>query len=272
MKDLIVSRNLVEFMGKHIPIVEGGFGEKCRVLSDLTISKIHNMENKNIRGRITSNINRFKEGVDYIDLKGAYDTSTLEMIGYSKQSISQANNIYVLSERGYGKLIKIMDSDLAWEIYDKLLDEYFTMREQIQTHKIPQTYAEALLEAGRLALENDTLKLQVKEQAPKVEFADKLLKSKANIKIGDFAKVLCSDGFNIGEIRLFNWLRANKYIYKENGNNKPYQTYVDRGYFVIKETPIDSAFKTFISITTLLTPEGQVYLYSKLKDIKEFQK
>lgn len=51
-------------------------------------------------------------------------------LGYAKQSITQAEHIYILSERGYAKLIKIMDTDLAWEIHDKLIDEYFELREQ----------------------------------------------------------------------------------------------------------------------------------------------
>ena len=73
-------------------------------------------ENKNVRARIKDNILRFKEGIDFIDIKGAYDTSTLESFGYSKQSISQSSNIFILSERGYSKLIKIMDTYLSWEI------------------------------------------------------------------------------------------------------------------------------------------------------------
>ncbi len=111
------------------------------------------------------------------------------------------------------------------------------------------------------------------EQAPKVEFADTLLKSKANVLIGDFAKVLNSENMNIGSNRLFEWLRENEYLYKDKkGNNLPYQTYVDKGYFVVKENVIDSAFKTFITFTTLITPNGQVYLYNKLKNIEKFNK
>lgn len=44
--------------------------------------------------------------------------------------ISKADHIYLLSERGYAKLIKIMDTDLAWEVHDKLIDEYFQLREE----------------------------------------------------------------------------------------------------------------------------------------------
>ena len=116
-----------EFMGKEIPVVEGGFGEGKRCLTDKTIAEIHGMQPKNVRARITDNLKRFKEDVDYIDLKVAYDTSNnlelLQSLGYSKMQISKAEHIYLLSERGYAKLIKIMDTDLAWDIHDKLIDE-----------------------------------------------------------------------------------------------------------------------------------------------------
>lgn len=95
----------------------------------------HEMRNNNIRSRITDNIKRFKENIDYIDIKRACDVSTLLKLGYAKQSITQAENIYLLSERGYAKLIKIMDSDKAWEVHDKLIDEYFTMKKVINSDK-----------------------------------------------------------------------------------------------------------------------------------------
>ncbi len=134
-----------EFMGLDIPVVLGGFGEGKKCISDKTIAEIHGMETWNVRARITDNIKRFKENADYIDLKerlcgartleseGACGASTLELLlslGYAKQSITQAEHIYILSERGYAKLIKIMDTDLAWEVHDKLMDEYFELRDE----------------------------------------------------------------------------------------------------------------------------------------------
>ncbi|MGL5725890.1 ORF6N domain-containing protein, partial [Cetobacterium sp.] len=133
-----------EFLGKQMPVIEGGFGEGKRSLTDKAIAEIHDMRNTDVRRRITDNIKRFKEGVDLIDLKGVYDTHTLEELGYSRQSISQAENIYLLSERGYAKLIKIMDSDLAWDIHDKLMDEYFAMRKEIKEQK-PQCVEDLII-------------------------------------------------------------------------------------------------------------------------------
>ena len=124
------------FMGMEIPVVEGGFGEGKRCSTDKTISEIHGMKVIHVRECINSNRKRFKDNVDIIDLKDIDQVDNnlelLQSLGYSKMQISKAKHIYLLSERGYAKLIKIMDTDLAWEIHDKLMDEYFTMRQQIK--------------------------------------------------------------------------------------------------------------------------------------------
>lgn len=121
-----------KFSGIEIPVVLGGFGEDKKCLSDKTIAEIHNMREPDVRRRITDNIKRFKDGVDFIDLKSrASDAQQLLTdIGYTQMQISKAEHIYILSDRGYARLIKIMDTDLAWEIHDKLMDEYFEMRDK----------------------------------------------------------------------------------------------------------------------------------------------
>lgn len=122
------------FMNQEIPVVLGGFGPKAKCVCDKTIAEIHGQPEREIRKSINRNINRFREKVDVIDLKKGGDEITtsklLADLGYTKQMITQAEHIYILSERGYAKLIKIMDTDLAWEIHDKLIDEYFMLREE----------------------------------------------------------------------------------------------------------------------------------------------
>lgn len=121
-------------MGSEIPIVLGGFGPNAKCVSDKTVAELHGMEPKNVRARITDNIARFSEGIDFLDVKKvAYQTSDLTIcsqLGYNRMEISKAEHIYLLSERGYAKLVKIMDTDQAWDIYNHMLDEYFTMREE----------------------------------------------------------------------------------------------------------------------------------------------
>lgn len=131
----IIINGTQDFMGVKIPVIEGGFGKGKRCLTDKTISEIHGMKMIHVREALNKNIKRFKENIDFIDLKDIdnIDNNLLVSLNYSKMQISKAKNIYLLSERGYAKLIKIMDTDLAWEIHDKLVDDYFTMREIVNS-------------------------------------------------------------------------------------------------------------------------------------------
>ncbi|MDB8552615.1 ORF6N domain-containing protein [Turicibacter sanguinis] len=119
-----------EFLGKEIPVIYGGFGSNQKVVLAKTIAEIHGMPVSEINRNINNNIKRFKDGVDIVDLKQMGDAHTFSSLGFTKAQWGNANNIYLLSERGYAKLIKIMDSDLAWDIHDQLMDEYFSMREE----------------------------------------------------------------------------------------------------------------------------------------------
>ena len=68
MKQLIVN-GTQNFMGKSIPVVSGGFGENQKVILAKTIAEIHNVQVKYINKLINNNINRFRENIDFIDLK-----------------------------------------------------------------------------------------------------------------------------------------------------------------------------------------------------------
>lgn len=115
----------------------------------------------------------------------------------------------------------------------------------------------------RLEAEN-----RLKEQEPLVLFADTCLKSKDNILVRELAKIVKDEGMEIGEKRLYNKLRSWKIIMLNS--TEPYQQYVDKGYFVVEEKPIDTPYGVKLIRTTKVTPKGQVYIIERLK--KEFQK
>lgn len=154
------------FMGKDIPVVLGGFGEDKKCISDKTIAEIHEQPVSEIRRRITDSIKRFKKNIDFIDMKQRMGEShTLDFLlnlGYAKQSITQAEHIYILSERGYAKLIKIMDTDLAWEVHDRLIDEYFQMREEKKQGILTDDAQRIELEAKRMRAEAMRLNAQTR--------------------------------------------------------------------------------------------------------------
>ena len=109
--------------------IEGGFGEGKKSMLVNDIASIHNRELKKINELINNNRKRFNDNIDIIDLKASpFEGLGYEKIGYSKQSFNQSKNIYILSERGYSKLLKILEDDFAWKQYEKIVDGYFDMR------------------------------------------------------------------------------------------------------------------------------------------------
>ena len=115
-------------------------------------------------------------------------------------------------------------------------------------------------EKERLALENKHQAEIIEEQKPKVVFADAVIGSENNILIRDLAKLICQNGYQIGEIRLYRWLRDNKYLTLEN---KPMQRYVEQGLFYIEEgTHTENGVMKSHTVTKV-TGKGQNYFINK---------
>lgn len=112
--------------------VEGGFGEDKKSMLVRDIAVIHGQPLKEINRRINDNRKRFKDGIDIIDfLSGSEPLRKFaEDNGFIGSNRTQ--HVYLLSERGYAKLLKILEDDKAWEIYDELVDNYFNMRQAIK--------------------------------------------------------------------------------------------------------------------------------------------
>lgn len=113
--------------------IEGGFGENKKSMLVKDIALIHGKEVKEVNRLINNNIRRFKNGIDLLDLKQVISNHLFSDYGFTKAQWGNSNNIYLLSERGYAKLLKILEDDKAWEIYDELVDNYFNMRLTINT-------------------------------------------------------------------------------------------------------------------------------------------
>lgn len=114
--------------------VEGGFGEDKKAMLVKDIAVIHGTTVRRINEVINRNRKRFRDGVDIIDLLSNKNFAVvLNDSGFTQNQINASNNIYLLSERGYAKLLKILEDDKAWEIYDELVDNYFNMRQTIKT-------------------------------------------------------------------------------------------------------------------------------------------
>lgn len=111
------------------------------------------------------------------------------------------------------------------------------------------------------------LETRVAEMKPKELFADAVSASKSSILVGDLAKLLKQNGVDIGQKRLFQWLREKGYLIKQQGAswNMPTQRSMEQGLFEVKETTIThSDGHISISKTVKVTGKGQVYFINKL--------
>lgn len=100
---------------------------------------------------------------------------------------------------------------------------------------------------------------------PKAIFADAVSASDGTCLIGELAKLICQNGVEIGQNRLFEWMRENEYLGKTGCNrNVPTQRAMDMGLFRIKETAVThSDGRVTISRTPKVTGKGQTYFINK---------
>lgn len=105
----------------------------------------------------------------------------------------------------------------------------------------------------------------IETNKPLVDFAETIANNVDSIEIGVFAKLIKDENINIGRNKLFQWLRDNKYLMK---NNIPYQVYVERNYFEIIEYSVKTPYGEKLATKTLITGNGQIKILEKLR--KEF--
>ena len=129
--------------------------------------------------------------------------------------------------------------------------------------------AKALLVANNKIKERDAIieRQQAKIEAgkPKTIFADAVSTSHTSILVGDLAKLICQNGVQIGQKRLFDWLRDNGYLIKCGmSRNMPMQRYVEQGLFEVKESTVQNPDGSVrITKTTKVTGKGQIYFVNK---------
>lgn len=113
---------------------------------------------------------------------------------------------------------------------------------------------------------------KINEMTPKALFADAVTASKTSILIGEFAKLLRQNGYEIGQNRLFEKLRREGYLIRGNRSdrNMPTQRSMDLGLFEIKETTIThSDGHITVQKTVKVTGKGQVYFINRFLQRKE---
>ena len=111
----------------------------------------------------------------------------------------------------------------------------------------------------------------LRAQRVKVLFADAVAAGSDSILVREFAKALKQGGVEIGENRLFDWLRGNGYLYRQpGGHNLPTQHSMELGIIELKETVNINAYgKCTVTRTPKITPKGQLFLFEKIMADKD---
>lgn len=227
------------FMGKEIPVIEGGFGEGKKVILAKTIAEIHEMNLGKINQLINNNIDEFEDGIDILDLKlnDTYKVS-LQELNFSNRDITISKNIYLLSEQGYMALVMLMRTEKAKEIRKQLRKEYFAMREvinsdeQLKAKLLLDIYnggQEGIVASKELAkLEKKPLLEKIEKDKPKVNYFDDFMNSNGLYTSTQVAKL-----FKFKSAQQFNkTLNENRIIFKQGKNWLPYSE-VDKTWFKV---------------------------------------
>lgn len=167
-------------------------------------------------------------------------------------SVDMAKHICLMSRTEKGKECRqyLIDLEKAWNTPE-------------------QVFARALKMADRTIAKlkdtNKSLAEKIEADRPKTIFADAVSASHTSILIGDLAKLICQNGYQIGQKRLFQWMRDNGYLMVSGSSrNMPKQKYVEQGLFEIKESNVQNPDGSVrITRTTKVSGKGQLYFVNK---------
>mgnify|MGYP000076150344 FL=1 len=196
----------------------------------------------------------FSEGNDFTSVK----SSTLVNNGAEREitdyriSIDMAKQICMIqrSEKGRQYRQYFLDLEKAWNTPEQIFARALKMADQT---------------IAKLKDTNKSLVEKIEADRPKTIFADAVSTSHTSILIGDLAKLICQNGVQTGQKRLFQWMRDNGYLMKSGASyNMPMQRYIEQGLFEVKESSVQNPDGSVrVTRTTKVTGKGQLYFINK---------
>ncbi|MCD7783578.1 MAG: phage antirepressor KilAC domain-containing protein [Firmicutes bacterium] len=203
----------------------------------------------------------------------------------SENGVEQRRNVLCISEQGLYFFLARSDKPAALPFQKWLAGDVLPAIRKSGSYSLalpdftnPAVAARAWADQyeGRCLAEQKSFELEqkIKEDRPKVVFADSVEVSKTSILTGELAKLVKqTTGCNIGQNRLFEWLRDHGYLHKSGSQyNGPTQKSMDMGLMEVKEgTRIGSSGEIHITRTTKITGKGQIYFVNLFKNRQERQ-
>lgn len=164
---------------------------------------------------------------------------------------------YHITQDGFSFLVMGYTGKEAARFKEMYIGEFNRMRDELTKPALPQNYKEALLALVGEVEKVELLEARIQENAPKVALYDTAMNAKNNLTMMAVAKAL-----KIGRNKLFALLREQKVLML---NNMPYQAYIDRGYFEVRQYTI-THFTTGLEnkTQTMVTPKGMGWIHTLL--------
>jgi anti-repressor protein len=228
-ENVVSSRVIAEQLGK----------EHKRVLQDITEKSLHDFVQWIKPSKYKAN-----NGQEYSEYLFTKDGFILLMMNYTGY-----NDFKVKYIKAFNEMEKALQNPLSMLL--SLSKEQLAMN-NLQLAQMIQEKDEVI--------EKQEVKLV--EQKPLVEFAEQVSNSCDSIEIGLFSKIIQDENIDIGRNKLFQWLKDNGYLMKDN---QPYQKYKTEGYFKVVEVPFKTPYGIRIGSKTLITGIGQIKILNKLK-------
>lgn len=176
-------------------------------------------------------------------------------------SVDMAKQICMIQRSEKGRLYRqyFLDLEKAWNTPEQVFARALRMADKT---------IESLKADNAVLLEN------FERMRPKEVFADAVSASQTSILIGELAKLLRQNGIEIGQRRLFSWMRENGFLLKRGSSrNMPSQKGMELGLFEIKEgSYINGVGENIITKTTKVTGKGQQYFINKFLQCQELTK
>ena len=175
--------------------------------------------------------------------------------------------MYVMNRDGFTLLVMGFTGEKALQFKMDYIEAFNKMEQTIHFggFSVPSTFREALILAAKQQEQIEEQQKKIEQDAPKVLFADAVSTSQRSCLVSELAKIIQQNGVNIGQNRLFQWLRDNGYLCaKGQYYNQPTQRSMEMGLFEIKQTTINKPDGSMlVTTTTKVSGKGQVYFVNK---------
>lgn len=179
--------------------------------------------------------------------------------------------MFLMNRDGFSLLTMSLTGKKAMAFKVAFIEQFNRMEQAIKelapaTPAIPQTFAQALRLAAEQAETIEAQQKQLEAQAPKVAFATAIINSPSSCGIDELAKLLKQNGIDMGEIRLFQWLRDKGYLCNMGtARNQPTQKALDMGLFELKPQTWTNPKTDEVMTTTrtMVTGKGKEYFINK---------